>query len=46
MYRHFSEQDHVLMAKWEGPVYLVNKVSPTVYQLVINKNGTGKPWRK
>lgn len=37
MYWCFLEQDHVLIAKWKCLVYIVNKASPTVYQLEILK---------
>lgn len=45
LYKWFSETGHVLGPKWVGPYPIVNKASPTVYQLAI-KDHKGAIWLK
>lgn len=37
LYRTFSEKKHLFSPIWMGPVYIVNKISRTVYALEIRK---------
>ena len=42
MYRNFYEKDHVLTAKWLGPVSITKRVSPAVYQVSLPRKGGPK----
>lgn len=44
-YKWFSETGHVLSPRWVGPVPVINKASPTVYQLQI-AGFKGRKWDK
>ncbi|XP_067399163.1 protein NYNRIN-like [Emydura macquarii macquarii] len=45
VYRWFSELGHGLSPRWVGPVKIINKASPTVYQLRITDH-KGRLWDK
>ena len=42
MYRNFYEKDHMLTAKWLGPVSVKKRVSPAVYQVSLPRKGGPK----
>lgn len=45
VYKWFSETGHVLSPRWVGPVRIINKARPTVYQVeIVDKKG--RKWDK